>query len=201
VCSGREGPRTDARGRPQASAAAAGPQVRGDARGLGVGERAVGLAALRVPSAPPRGALPQEIRVVSSEKGVRLAQKNASWSMHSCGNTTIKCLSWPNFWANLAAFSLWWVSIFYRRVGPREGACPEVGPSPAFRDRNVVQCLFFNLSVFPRCIPTGIHWPACIVWANLTLSSPRCWNRAVDEVGEHLHRWTRQRSPDGARTG
>jgi hypothetical protein len=38
-----------------------------------------------------------------SKKGVRLAQKLA----HAfCGNTSLKGLGWPNFWANLASFSL-----------------------------------------------------------------------------------------------
>ena len=30
----------------------------------------------------------------------------ASWPMHSCWNTAMEGYSWPNFWANLAAFSL-----------------------------------------------------------------------------------------------
>ena len=36
----------------------------------------------------------------------QVGPNDASWSMHSCGNTAIKGLSWPNFWANLASFSL-----------------------------------------------------------------------------------------------
>jgi hypothetical protein len=32
--------------------------------------------------------------------------EDASWLMHSCGSTAVKGWSWPNFWANLASFSL-----------------------------------------------------------------------------------------------
>jgi hypothetical protein len=42
-----------------------------------------------------------------SEKGARLAHKmQVGPCMHSCGNTATKGLSWPNFWANPASFSL-----------------------------------------------------------------------------------------------
>jgi hypothetical protein len=30
----------------------------------------------------------------------------ASWPTHSCGNTAIQDRCWPNFWANVASFSL-----------------------------------------------------------------------------------------------
>ena len=41
-----------------------------------------------------------------SEKDVKVAQKDASWPMHSCENTATKDGSWANFWANAAPFSL-----------------------------------------------------------------------------------------------
>jgi hypothetical protein len=34
-------------------------------------------------------------------------EEDAGWPMHSCGNKARKGRSWPNFWANLASFSLW----------------------------------------------------------------------------------------------
>jgi hypothetical protein len=47
------------------------------------------------------------LTLACSEKGVRLAQTMQIGPMHSCGNTAIKgCWSWPDFWANLASFSL-----------------------------------------------------------------------------------------------
>ena len=36
----------------------------------------------------------------------QVGPKDAIWPMHSCGNTDRKDCSWPNFWANLASFSL-----------------------------------------------------------------------------------------------
>ena len=41
---------------------------------------------------------------------------------------------------------------FFAQVRERRRVDPEVGPTPAFH----------------ICIPTGMHWPTCILWANLT---------------------------------
>ena len=54
--------------------------------------------------------------------------KGAGWPIHSCGNTPIKCRSWPNFWASLASFSL---QPPAPRPQPRAPACstvPRRGP-------------------------------------------------------------------------
>jgi hypothetical protein len=44
--------------------------------------------------------------VVRKPERCQVGPKDASWPMHSCGNTAIKGCSWPNFWACLGCFSL-----------------------------------------------------------------------------------------------
>jgi hypothetical protein len=41
-----------------------------------------------------------------SEQRRQVGPKDASWPMHSCGSTAVNGCSWPNFWANVAPFSL-----------------------------------------------------------------------------------------------
>ena len=45
----------------------------------------------------------RELQQRRQRPGVR---KVLGWPMYSCGNTARKGCSWPNFWANLASFSL-----------------------------------------------------------------------------------------------
>jgi hypothetical protein len=80
---------------------------------LGVGFVLRPRVPLRAASAPP----PRSRRLGAPGGSPRTSArkvlgwpKDAGWSVHSCGGTARKGCSWPNLWADLASFSLSWIS-------------------------------------------------------------------------------------------
>ena len=56
---------------------------------------------------PPADAAVHDVqRGALQQKSCQVGPKDASGTMHSCGNTAVEGCSWPNFWANSASFSL-----------------------------------------------------------------------------------------------
>jgi hypothetical protein len=78
----------------------------------------------------------------SERQGCQVGATNASWLVHSCGNTSRKGWGWPNFWANLAYFSLWAPAPARRPRSrpPRPGqqSTEPRAPAPARRPRHAL---------------------------------------------------------------